>query len=193
MLQTQTIYCPKKSPTSSQSKVRVPAASPNLGCSIAVAFLSILLAVPSSVSFVYTNEFLLPRKITFLNNLGIDTFSGIPSVIFGLWGLVKVVPYFAVNHPPGTSLLVGAIILAMMIFPGLVVGIRGLIQTFNQHYQFSSACLNLSSYSYFFHHYFLSISKIYKHLFYLRFLLFLSFRLLKNYDLCRKRRVIALA
>ncbi|MBC7538628.1 MAG: ABC transporter permease subunit [Bacteriovorax sp.] len=118
--------------------------------SIAVAFLSILLAVPSSVSFVYTNEFLLPKKITFFNNLGIDTFSGIPSVIFGLWGLVKVVPYFAVNHPPGTSLLVGAIILGMMIFPGLVVGIRGLIQTFNQHYQFSSASLNLSSYSYFF-------------------------------------------
>lgn len=118
--------------------------------SIAVAALSIVLAVPSSISFVFLVEFLFPKKTAFAVNLGIDTIAGIPSVIFGLWGLVKLVPYFAESRPPGTNLLVGSIILAMMIFPGLVIGIRGLLQTFSQHYSLAAKSLNLSSYSYFF-------------------------------------------
>lgn len=124
--------------------------SAQIKASVAVAVLSVILAFPSAVSFIYLNEFLIPKRISFLSNLAIDTFAGIPSVIFGLWGLVKVVPYFAVEHPPGTSLLVGAIILAMMIFPGLVVGIRGLLKTYNLHYQMSAASISLSHYTYFF-------------------------------------------
>ncbi|WP_413288907.1 PstC family ABC transporter permease [Bdellovibrio sp. HCB337] len=118
--------------------------------SIAVSVLSVILAVPSAISFVFLNEFMIPQKAGFVIDLMIDTVAGIPSVIFGLWGLVKIVPYFAQTHPPGTSLLVGAIILAMMIFPGLVIGIRGLLQTFGQHYSLAASSLNLSSYSYFF-------------------------------------------
>ncbi|MGZ3789296.1 MAG: PstC family ABC transporter permease [Bacteriovorax sp.] len=118
--------------------------------SLYVSLLSLFLAVPSAISFLYLNEFLLPKKLAFIFNLLIDTFAGIPSVIFGLWGLVKIVPFFSVNHPPGTSLLVGGIILSMMIFPGLIIGIRGLLQTFSQHYLFSATSINLSSYSYFF-------------------------------------------
>lgn len=118
--------------------------------SLAVSLFAIMLAIPSAVSFVYTNEFLIPKILSNLFNLAIDTFAGIPSVIFGLWGLVKIIPYVAINHPPGASLLVGAIILSMIIFPGLVVGMRGSLKNFGQHYLLASNSLSLSPYSYFF-------------------------------------------
>jgi phosphate transport system permease protein len=118
--------------------------------SLSVALLSLAFAIPSAISFVFMNEFLIPKKLSLPINLMIDTIAGIPSVVFGLWALVKVVPFLAKNHPPGTSLLMGGIVLSMMIFPGLVVGIRGLLQTFSHHYAFTATSLNISPYSYFF-------------------------------------------
>ncbi len=118
--------------------------------SLLVSFLSLILAAPSALGFVYINEFVFHKKISSFLNLTVETFSGIPSVIFGLWGLIKLVPLFATNHPPGTCLLVGGIILSMMIFPGMIIGIRSLLQTFNQHYLLSAASINLSSGTYFF-------------------------------------------
>lgn len=44
-------------------------------------------------------------------------FAGIPSVVFGFWGLVTLVPLIAEDNPPGASLLAGTLILAMMILP----------------------------------------------------------------------------
>ncbi len=48
-------------------------------------------------------------------------FAGIPSVVFGFWGLVTLVPLIAENHPPGASLLAGTLVLAMMILPTIAL------------------------------------------------------------------------
>jgi phosphate transport system permease protein len=118
--------------------------------SLAVSILALIFALPSSLSFVFVNEFFVPQKLSSFFNLCVDTLSGIPSVIFGLWGLMKIVPLLSERFPPGACLLVGAIILAMMIFPGFVVGFRGLLQTFNQHYKMSAMSISLSPVHYFF-------------------------------------------
>ncbi len=43
--------------------------------------------------------------------------AGIPSVVYGLWGLTVLVPIIAMWQPPGASLLAAMIILAIMILP----------------------------------------------------------------------------
>ncbi len=69
----------------------------------------------------------------------LDLLAGIPSVVYGLWGVLFVVPLvreviapwlggtlgqtiplFAVNNPSGYSLLAGGIVLAIMVFPLMV-------------------------------------------------------------------------
>ncbi len=43
--------------------------------------------------------------------------AGMPSVVLGLWGLTVLVPLILRWQPPGTSLLAGAVVLAIMILP----------------------------------------------------------------------------
>lgn len=47
----------------------------------------------------------------------IELLAGIPSVVYGFWGLVVLVPLINQLHPPGSSLLAGILILSLMILP----------------------------------------------------------------------------
>ena len=47
----------------------------------------------------------------------VELLAGIPSVVFGVWGLVTLVPLINQWHPPGSSLLAGVLILTVMILP----------------------------------------------------------------------------
>ena len=57
----------------------------------------------------------------------IDILAGIPSVVYGIWGILIIVPFIKNNLAPfcgvsstGYSLLAGGIVLAIMIFPVVV-------------------------------------------------------------------------
>lgn len=54
--------------------------------------------------------------------------AGIPSVVYGLWGLVVLIPMIAHFGGPGACLLAGVIILAIMILPTVAVIIENAIQ-----------------------------------------------------------------
>lgn len=43
--------------------------------------------------------------------------AGVPSVVYGFWGLTVLVPLIATYQPPGASLIAGVLILALMILP----------------------------------------------------------------------------
>jgi phosphate transport system permease protein len=47
----------------------------------------------------------------------IQLLAGIPSVVYGFWGLVVLVPIISQWQPPGASLLAGALILCVMVLP----------------------------------------------------------------------------
>ncbi len=47
--------------------------------------------------------------------------AGIPSVVFGLWGLTVLIPLVAAWRPPGASLLTGMLILGLMILPTIAL------------------------------------------------------------------------
>jgi phosphate transport system permease protein len=113
--------------------------APFIAGSFAVTLVAMSLAVvPAVFSGIYLAEYTSSKRRTMLKPV-LDLLAGIPSVVYGLWGVLFVVPLireviapwlggtlgqtiplFAVNNPSGYSLLAGGIVLAIMVFPLMV-------------------------------------------------------------------------
>jgi phosphate transport system permease protein len=78
-------------------------------------------APPALLCALFLGEF-LPDKAAALARGGIELLAGIPSVVYGFFGLMVIVP--AVKRfgkaPSGNSLLAAVIILALMILPTII-------------------------------------------------------------------------
>ena len=88
-----------------------------------VTAIAMILAVPVCLlSAIYLAEY-AHRRLRGLAHVVIDVMAAIPSVIYGLWGVIVVVPFVrtlgnALDAPTtGYSLLAGGIILAIMVSP----------------------------------------------------------------------------
>ena len=76
--------------------------------------ITLLIATPIGVgSAVYLNEYAKPGKIVRLIVFTTETLSGIPSIIFGLFGMV----FFGNTLRLGYSILTGSLTLTLMILP----------------------------------------------------------------------------
>jgi phosphate transport system permease protein len=112
---------------------------PFIAGSFIVTFFAMLLGVaPAVLSGIYLAEYTSSKRRAMVKPV-VDLLAGIPSVVYGLWGILFVVPLirevvaptlggalgdrfrlFAVNNPSGYSVLAGAIVLAIMVFPLIV-------------------------------------------------------------------------
>lgn len=113
--------------------------APFIAGSFAVTLLAMGLGVvPAVLSGIYLAEYTSARRRAMVKPV-VDLLAGIPSVVYGLWGVLFVVPLirefiaptlggtlgarlplFAANNPSGYSVLAGAIVLAIMVFPLIV-------------------------------------------------------------------------
>jgi phosphate transport system permease protein len=103
-----------------------------------VTAVAMVIAVPPSLlTAIYLAEYAGPRFRTLAKPL-IDLLAGIPSVVYGVWGVLTVVPLiekvaapglsrwlgflplFRANNPTGYGLLAGGIVLAVMVFPIII-------------------------------------------------------------------------
>ena len=104
---------------------------PFIAGTLYVTFVAILIALPLSLfTGIYLSEYAHKRVKQILNPL-VDLLSGIPPVIYGVWGVLVVVPFiqdhiapYFVEYSSGYSTLAGGVILAIMIFP-LIINILG--------------------------------------------------------------------
>lgn len=78
---------------------------------------AIALATPVGVALGVFAHFYAPRSLATLQRRVIELLAGIPSVVYGLWGLVVLVPLLLRIAPPGQSLLAGTLVLTVMILP----------------------------------------------------------------------------
>ncbi len=78
---------------------------------------AIALATPLGVALGVFAHFYAPRSLATLQRRVIELLAGIPSVVYGLWGLVVLVPLLLRIAPPGQSLLAGTLVLTVMILP----------------------------------------------------------------------------
>jgi len=92
-----------------------------------VTFVALILAAPVSLfTAVYLSEY-APRWIREFMKPIIDLLAGIPSVVYGVWGLLLIVPLVSKVLAPlfgvyssGYSILAAGIVLAIMIFPTII-------------------------------------------------------------------------
>jgi phosphate transport system permease protein len=102
-----------------------------------VTVLSLILAVPPCLlSAIYLAEYAKARTAAIAKPL-LDLLAGIPSVVYGVWGMVAIVPWvqkvkpiisqrlgfiplFASDNPTGFSVLAGSVVLAVMIAPFII-------------------------------------------------------------------------
>ena len=78
---------------------------------------AILVALPLGVaSAVYLNEYAREGKVLRAIRLGIQNLAGVPSVVFGLFGLA----FFVVFLGFGTSILAGSLTLGFLILPTVI-------------------------------------------------------------------------
>jgi phosphate transport system permease protein len=78
---------------------------------------SVIVATPVGILSAVFCHYYAPPTIAGLYRRLIELLAGIPSVVYGFWGLVVLVPLIGRIQPPGTSLLAGIAILTIMILP----------------------------------------------------------------------------
>jgi len=99
-------------------------ALPFLVGTLLTSFLSLLISIPFSISIsIFLGEYFKEGPVSTFLRSSIEVLAGIPSVIYGLWGLFLLVPLvrsleniFGVT-PHGVGILASALILAIMIIP----------------------------------------------------------------------------
>lgn len=115
---------------------------------LTVTGLAIAIAVPLCLlSAIYLSEYAPKKVIAFVNPL-IDILSGIPSVIFGVWGIITIVPLiknyigpFFGHTTSGYSVLAGGIVLAIMVFPIIIHVLLSVFATIHQDLRNASLSL----------------------------------------------------
>lgn len=116
--------------------------------SLWITSLAVLIAVPLCIlTAIHLSEYANRRVKHFIYPL-IDLLAGIPSVIYGVWGVLVVVPFVADVVGPGFksfttgySVLAGGIVLSVMIFPLVINVIAEVFNTIPQELRDASLSL----------------------------------------------------
>lgn len=94
---------------------------PMIAGSFVVTLGAIILGVPFGImTAIYMARFCPPRIYPFLKH-GVNLLAGIPSVLYGFFGLTAIVPLIrSLFGGSGTSILAASIVLAIMILPTII-------------------------------------------------------------------------
>ena len=94
---------------------------PMIAGSVSVTLGAAILGVPIGICCsIFLSEF-APVKLRNIFRPAIQLLAGIPSVVYGFWGLIFIVPFIREYlGGPGLSILAGSIILAIMILPTVI-------------------------------------------------------------------------
>lgn len=105
---------------------------------------SVVLALPLGILSSIFCHFYAPRHLAHFYRHIIELLAGIPSVVYGFWGIVTLVPIIAAYHPPGASLLAGILILTVMILPTLALAADSGFSAVPRDYLQGAAALGFS-------------------------------------------------
>ena len=86
----------------------------NIVNTILIIFITMVIATPIGIgSAIYLNEYAKPGMVVTVIEYATETLSGIPSIIFGLFGMM----FFGEKIGLGYSLMTGALTLIIMVLP----------------------------------------------------------------------------
>lgn len=90
---------------------------PMVAATVLLALGATALATPLGLLSALFATHYAPAPLASLQRRIVELLAGVPSVVFGFWGLVVLVPLVQRLEPPGASLLSGILVLAVMILP----------------------------------------------------------------------------
>ncbi len=117
---------------------------PMLWGSLLVTLGAVILAAPIGIGSAIFCQYYAPPFIAVFYRQLINLLAGIPSVVYGFWGLVVLVPLIGKLQPPGTSLLAGIAILTFMILPTIALTAEASFAKVPQEYLQGAAALGIS-------------------------------------------------
>ena len=113
--------------------------------SVSVTLGAAILGVPVAICCsIFLAEF-APATLRNIFRPAIQLLAGIPSVVYGFWGVLFIVPLIR-NHlgGPGLSILAGSIILAIMILPTIISITEVSLLALPRHYKDGALALGLT-------------------------------------------------
>jgi len=114
-----------------------------LAGSAAAGGLALALAVPLAVAGAVWACFYCPAWLARVQRRVLELLAGVPSVVFGLWGLMVLVPLIGRVQAPGQSLLAGGLILAMMVLPTIGLGAQAALAAVAREHLVAAAALGV--------------------------------------------------
>jgi phosphate transport system permease protein len=90
--------------------------------------LAMVISVPLSLLVAIALVYRVPEPMRPFANALVGLMAGVPSVVYGLWGLVVLVPFIGTHFGgSGNGLLAATILLSLMVIPIMVATIRDVI------------------------------------------------------------------
>lgn len=104
----------------------------NIVNTLYIVVLTLLVVTPIGIgAAIYLNEYAKPGKLVRMVEFTTETLSGIPSIIFGLFGMV----FFGETCGCGYSLLTGALTLSLMVLPLITRNTQEALKTVPKSYR----------------------------------------------------------
>lgn len=104
----------------------------NIVNTLYIIVITLLIATPVGIgSAIYLNEYAKPGKIVRLIEFTTETLAGIPSIIFGLFGMI----FFGTTLGFGYSILTGSLTLTIMILPLITRNTQEALKTVPDSYR----------------------------------------------------------
>lgn len=111
---------------------------PNILNTLYIILITLVIVLPIGVgAAVYLNEYARNKKVVKAIELATETLSGIPSIIYGLVGMLIFVQFFSF----GTSLVAGALTLVIMTLPTIIRTTQESLKTVPNGYREGSLAL----------------------------------------------------
>ena len=118
--------------------------TPMLSATLYSTLGAVLLATPLGIGSALFSHYYAPSYVAGGYRRLIELLAGIPSVVYGFWGLTTLAPLVGRLHPPGVSLLTGILILTLMILPTVALTVDAALTAVPIAYIHSGAALGLS-------------------------------------------------
>ncbi|HIF9467795.1 TPA: phosphate ABC transporter permease subunit PstC [Photobacterium damselae] len=120
--------------------------APMIVASLASTFGAVLIGVPIALLTAVFIAEVAPKPVANIVRPMIELLAGIPSVVYGFFGLVIIVPMIQdlFNVPAGNSILAGIIVLAIMILPTVIAVSETSIRAVPRTYKEGSLALGAS-------------------------------------------------
>lgn len=104
----------------------------NIVNTLLIIVLTMVIVIPVGVgAAIYLNEYAKPGKLVTLIEFATEVLSGIPSIIFGLFGMM----FFGETLGLGYSILTGSLTLIMMVLPLIIRNTQEALKTVPDGYR----------------------------------------------------------